>query len=63
MKALWCSLSVLALNPQTGAQRTVFTGEGAPMGGTVALQAGDRIYLGFFVGERVVARSLVPPAQ
>ncbi len=51
--------AVVALDPTSGAARTIFNGEGAPMGAaTVALQVGNSVYLGSFVGERMVVRSL-----
>lgn len=53
--------AVIALDPDTGAQRTLFTGEGAPMGAaTVAVQIGNTFYLGSFVGERIVMKTLIP---
>jgi hypothetical protein len=57
--------AIVALDPTTGAQKSLFTGEGAPMGGaTVAVQVNDVYYLGSFVGERILKRaatSVSPP--
>ncbi len=45
---------VVSIDPASGATTELFAGEGAPFGGaTVALDIGDRIYLGSFAGERV----------
>ena len=54
--------AVVGIDPKTGATREVLTGAGAPMGAaTVALQLGDAIYLGSFVGERIVVRAAPKP--
>lgn len=51
--------SILAIDPVTMATRTLLRHEGAPMGaGTVALDAGDRLYIGSYRGDRIVHTAL-----
>lgn len=47
---------IIALDPATGAFESVFQHEGAPMGAaTVAVPQGGRIYMGSFVGDRMIS--------
>ena len=47
--------SIIAIDPQTLERKTLLIHEGAPMGaGTVALDAGDRLYIGSYRGDRIV---------
>ena len=47
---------VIRLNPETMHTETVLTQQGAPMGGgTVAQQVGDRLYMGSFIGDRMMS--------
>lgn len=47
--------SIIAINPENLSTRTLLTQEGAPMGaGTVALDVGDRLYIGSYRGDRIV---------
>src|SRR6056297_1899800 len=51
--------SILAIDPVTMATRTLLRHEGAPMGaGTVALDAGNRLYIGSYRGDRIVHTAL-----
>jgi hypothetical protein len=53
--------AVIAIDPKSGSQRTLFEGGGAPMGGaTVALQVKGSVYMGSFTGERIVIRPTAP---
>ncbi len=46
---------ILALDPDTGAQRVLLEREGAPMGGgTVAVEAAGHLYIGSFAGDRII---------
>ena len=50
------SFAIVALDTETGGTKTVFEHEGAPMGaGTVAVPQGGKVYLGSFVGDRMIA--------
>ncbi len=47
---------VVAIDPETMAHETVFAHRGAPMGAaTVAVPQGGRVYLGSFVGDRLIS--------
>lgn len=47
--------SIIELDPGTLATRTLLTHEGEPMGaGTVALEVGERLYIGSYRGDRIV---------
>lgn len=51
--------SIIAINPQTLSTRTLLTHEGPPMGaGTVAIDVGDRLYIGSYRGDRIVHTAL-----
>lgn len=53
--ACGAGFAVVEIDPATMAARTVFEHRGAPMGAaTVAQQVGDALYLGSFVGDRVL---------
>ena len=59
----FCALpyAIVAVDTATGATTTLTDGGGAPFGGaTVAVQIGDRLYLGAFAGERIAVRKLKP---
>jgi len=61
-QACGLTYAIVGLHADTGAQRIVLNGAGAPMGAaTVALQVGDALYLGSFVGERIVVRPVPAP--
>lgn len=54
--------SIIAIDPDTLSTRTLLTQEGAPMGaGTVALDVGDRLYIGSYRGDRIVHTALPDP--
>jgi hypothetical protein len=47
--------AIVALDPETLAQRELYAGSGAPMGaGTAAVEVGDEIVIGSFAGDRVL---------
>ena len=47
--------SIVAINPQTLEKETRLSHQGAPMGaGTVALDTGERLYIGSYRGDRIV---------
>ena len=49
------AFAVIALDPDTMASETLFTHEGAPMGAaTIAVPAGDKVYIGSFAGDRML---------
>lgn len=51
--------SIVGIDPQTLSTRTLLTHEGVPMGaGTVALDVGDRLYIGSYRGNRIVHTAL-----
>ncbi|NNL86234.1 MAG: hypothetical protein HKP27_11305 [Myxococcales bacterium] len=55
-EAAFCGIrfGVVSIDPATGETEELFAGEGEPFGGaTVAVDVGDRLYLGSFAGERV----------
>ena len=59
--ACGAAFEVVELDPVTMSTRTVLAHHGAPMGGaTVAQQVGNAIYLGSFVGDRIVRAELTP---
>lgn len=52
---------VVEVDPETLAKRELFWHEGEPMGaGTVAVQVGDAVYVGSYVGDRLVRVPLKP---
>jgi hypothetical protein len=56
------AFAIVALDPETLAQRELYAGEGPPMGaGTAAVEVGDEIVIGSFAGDRVL-RVRVPPS-
>jgi len=51
---------IVAVDPETGTAEVLIDSDGSPMGaGTVALQVGDDLWLGSFVGDRI-ARAPLP---
>ena len=55
------AFEVIEVDPVTMSTRTVLAHHGAPMGGvTVAQQVGGALYLGSFVGDRIVRAELPP---
>ncbi|WP_187276505.1 SMP-30/gluconolactonase/LRE family protein [Parahaliea maris] len=53
--------AVMEVDPETLAKRELFWHEGAPMGaGTVAVQVEDAVYVGSYVGDRLVRVPLKP---
>lgn len=58
------SFEVVAIDPQTMETEVVFSHAGAPMGAaTVAVPQGDRVYLGSFVGDRLISVPNFSPAR
>ncbi len=54
------SFEIVALDPVTMARNTIISHRGAPMGAaTVALEIGQRIYMGSFAGDRIVYTDLI----
>ncbi len=52
--------AVVEIDPQTSAQREVLHREGPPMGlATVAIKQGNSVYLGSFLGDRIIQIPLV----
>lgn len=50
------SFAVVAIDPQSMETQVVFAHAGAPMGAaTVAVPQGDRVYMGSFVGDRLIS--------
>ncbi|GAB5452521.1 MAG: hypothetical protein Hals2KO_28490 [Halioglobus sp.] len=50
------SFEIIALDPGTGEFASVFRHQGAPMGAaTVAVPQGNRVYMGSFVGDRMIS--------
>lgn len=57
----WCPLGfqIVALDPETLHGEVIFRHQGAPMGaGTIAVQHGRRLYIGSFVGDRLLVVDL-----
>ena len=51
--------SILALDPESLAPRSLYENRGAPMGaGTAALRIGDELVIGSFKGDRIVRVTL-----
>ncbi len=58
VKTCGSAFQIVALDPETMANEIVFEHEGLPMGSaTVAVQAGDTVYMGSYAGDRLL---LVP---
>ncbi|MCH2410125.1 hypothetical protein MK292_04825 [Myxococcota bacterium] len=48
------NFSIVLVDPEDGSSQTIIEGSGAPFGGaTVAVEAGDRIVMGSFTGNRI----------
>lgn len=58
------SFEIIAMDPETMAAEVVFAHRGAPMGvATIAVAQGGRVYMGSFVGDRMISVSDFSPAK
>ena len=58
------AFAIVAVDPDSMKAQTILEHRGAPMGAaTVAQQVGDHLYLGSFVGDRIVRAPLPAPAR
>ncbi|MGI9286288.1 MAG: SMP-30/gluconolactonase/LRE family protein, partial [Pseudomonadales bacterium] len=54
-KTCGLAFEIVAIEPENMRAKTVFAHEGAPMGAaTVAVRAGDAVYMGSFIGDRLL---------
>ena len=54
-KTCGLAFEIVAIDPETMHAKTVFAHQGAPMGAaTVAVRAGDAVYMGSFIGDRLL---------
>ena len=62
--ACGAAFAIVAVDPRSVTAQTVLEHRGAPMGAaTVAQQVGDDLYLGSFVGDRIVRAPMPAPAR
>ena len=63
-KPCGASFAIVAMDPETMAAEVVFSHAGAPMGAaTIAVPQGGRVYMGSFVGDRLISVPDFSPAK